>query len=259
MAWPSRCAGEMERDLTQLYPHIWRLIAPNPSPMTGLGTNTYLVGHKQVAIIDPGPQNEAHLNNTLHALEKLKARAQAVIITHAHSDHAGSASQLAERLAVPLMSFKDPFNDGDEIEVGGLHLEIQHTPGHIQAHICLLLEEQQLLLAGDLVAGQGTILIIPPDGDMADYLNSLVAMKALAPAAILPGHGPVIDNPQALLQEYIDHRLAREQQVLYWWRQEVQTAQDIAAQIYADRPAALGIATMQVEAHLEKLRKEGRL
>jgi glyoxylase-like metal-dependent hydrolase (beta-lactamase superfamily II) len=109
-----------------------------------------------------------------------------------------------------------------------------------------------------LVAGQGTVLIIPPDGDMAAYLDSLRAMLALAPRAILPGHGPVIPDPARLLQEYIDHRLHREQQVLHWLAQGCTTAAEIAARIYAARPEALGIATLQVEAHLEKLRREGR-
>jgi glyoxylase-like metal-dependent hydrolase (beta-lactamase superfamily II) len=227
--------------------------------MTGPGTNTYFVGSQQVVIIDPGPADETHLNNILDALERLKAGAQAVIITHAHADHAGGATQLAGRLNVPVLSFGDPFQQFDNFEIDALILKIHHTPGHIYAHICLLLTEQHLLFAGDLVAGQGTILIIPPDGDMADYLNSLAAMKALAPAAILPGHGPVIADPPALLQEYIDHRLAREQQVLHWWAQGYRAARDIAAQIYADRPAALTIATLQTEAHLAKLRQEGRL
>ena len=249
----------IDRDLTQLYPHVWRLIAPNPSPMTGPGTNTYFVGSHQVVIIDPGPQDETHLNNILDALAKLKLQAQAIIITHAHSDHAGGVTELAGRLKAPVLTFGDPFQQSCNFQVDGLSLEIHHTPGHIYAHICPLLKAQRLLFAGDLVAGQGTILIIPPDGNMADYLNSLAAMKRLSPLAILPGHGPVIDDPQALLQEYIDHRLAREQQVLEWWRQGYRTAQDIAAQIYADRPAALRVATMQTEAHLTKLREEGYL
>jgi glyoxylase-like metal-dependent hydrolase (beta-lactamase superfamily II) len=225
--------------------------------MTGPGTNTYLVGKDELVIVDPGPNSIAHLDNILADLQALKTRAQAVIITHAHPDHAGCAQQLANRLKIPLLSFDTSLHQGSEVRVGGLTLEIHHTPGHIYAHICLLLVESDILFAGDLVAGQGSILIIPPDGNMTDYLESLRAMLVLNPTAILPGHGPVIETPQVLLQEYLDHRLMRERQVLHWLAQGYTSARDIAAQIYTDRPEVLGIATLQVEAHLEKLREEG--
>jgi len=251
--------SSLSRSLTQTHPGVWRLIAANPSPMTGPGTNTYLVGGEQVVIIDPGPTSPSHVNHILTALDTLKATVQAVIVTHSHSDHAGCAQRLVDRLDVPLLSFNDSLRPADEIKVGNKRLVVHHTPGHIYAHICLWLVEQRLLFAGDLVAGQGTILIIPPDGNMVDYLDSLRAMLALQVEAILPGHGPVIDTPQTLLQEYIDHRLAREEQVLHWLEQGCTTAREIAEKIYADRPAVLGIASMQVEAHLQKLRQEGRV
>jgi glyoxylase-like metal-dependent hydrolase (beta-lactamase superfamily II) len=251
----------IEPSLTQTHPHVWRLVAPNPSPMTGPGTNTYLVGEQRLVIIDPGPANEAYLETIVAALHTLHAEVQAIILTHHHADHAGGASQLSQHLNLSVFSFGQPLQHGDKINFGESPLSsliVLHTPGHIHAHICLWLAEQRLLFAGDLVAGQGTILIIPPDGDMAAYLDSLRAMQTLAPAAILPGHGPVIEDPQTLLQAYIDHRLQREQQVLDWLAQGYTTAAEIAAQIYADRPEALGLATLQVEAHLEKLRREGR-
>ncbi len=249
----------IERNLTQLYPAVWRLVAPNPSPMTGPGTNTYLVGQKQSLIIDPGPLNEAHLNHIISARQTLQLTLQAVVVTHHHVDHSGGAEQLAQQLGVPLFSLGHPLQAETEIEVDGDTLVIHHTPGHIQAHICLWLAGQRLLFAGDLVAGQGTILIIPPDGDMAAYLDSLQAMQHLALAAILPGHGPVITHPHALLQEYVDHRLMREQQVLEYLNQGHRTAAEISAHIYANRPEAIGIGAMQIEAHLEKLRREGRV
>lgn len=248
----------IQRNLTQIQPHVWRLVAPNPSLMTGPGTNTYLVGGRRLLIIDPGPASEAQLEAIVAAIGTLQAEAQAIVVTHHHVDHAGGAEMLAQRLAVPLLSFDNPLRAGDKLEVDDVTLEVLHTPGHIHAHLCLWLDRQRLLFAGDLVAGQGTVLIIPPDGDMAAYLDSLQAMLALAPAAILPGHGPIIEEPPTLLQAYIDHRLQREQQILAWLGQGYTTAADIAARIYADRPEALAIATLQVEAHLEKLRREGR-
>ena len=250
----------MNHNLTQTHPGVWRLVAQNPSPMTGPGTNTYLVGDGQMVIIDPGPNQATHLHHILEAVQQLKAQVQVIIVTHFHSDHAGCADRLADELGVPLLSFDIPLRHGDKIEVGQTTLEVLHTPGHIYTHICLLQVEQQLLFTGDLVAGQGTIVIIPPDGNMTDYLDSLRAMKALAVAAILPGHGPVVENPSALLLEYIDHRLEREQQILHCLGRGLTAAADIAAHISAGRPSeVMSIATLQVEAHLEKLRKEGRL
>jgi glyoxylase-like metal-dependent hydrolase (beta-lactamase superfamily II) len=244
---------------TYLYPGVWRLVAPNPSPLTGPGTNTYLIGGRQMIIVDPGPNDPTYGEAIVAALPTFQATTQAIVLTHHHPDHAGGADELARQLNVPLLSFGDPLRAGDEIKVDGLTLVVHHTPGHIYAHLCLWLAEQRLLLAGDLVAGQGTILVIPPDGDMAAYLDSLRAMLALAPAAILPGHGPVIEDAPALLQQYLDHRLRREQQVLELLAQGYTAATDIAAQIYADQPERLRIATLQVEAHLTKLRREGRV
>ena len=249
----------MERTLTQLYPNIWRLVADNPSVMTGPGTNTYFVGQDRLFIIDPGPADNRHLENIVAATKTLQAEVEAIIPTHAHPDHDGGTAALARRLAAPVWRFDDPLQNETALEISGIPLLAKHTPGHIYAHLSLWQPDQRLLFAGDLVAGQGTILIIPPDGDMAAYLDSLAAIQVLAPAAILPGHGPVIETPQALLQEYIDHRLMREEQVLGYVKQGYTTADQIAAQIYADRPEVLGIAALQTEAHLKKLRQEGRI
>lgn len=267
----------LKRHLTQLYPYIWRLVVPNPSLMTGPGTNTYLVGGSHLFIIDPGPALESHFDCITAALDALQATAQAIILTHHHPDHAAGAEALAHRLGIPILSFGHPLQPGDKINLQpakrkqpstfNIHpsslilppLTVLHTPGHTQDHLCLWLAEPCLLLAGDLVAGEGTILIVPPDGDMAAYLDSLRAMLALAPAAILPGHGPVITDPLALLQQYLDHRLRREQQVVAWLAQGYSTAADIAARIYAGQPVDMSIAALQVEAHLEKLRREDQV
>jgi len=243
--------------LTQIHLNIWRLIGPGIPPFAG-PINTYFVGSKQIVIIDPGPDDEGHLENILVSLSTLGATVQAVIPTHPHPDHDGCALQLANRLGVPLLQFGDPLQHGDTLNVNGTTLEVHHTPGHIHAHMCLWLAEQRLLFAGDLVSGEGMVLIIPPNGNMTDYLDSLETMQALDPMAILPGHGPQVDQPQELLQHYINHRLQREQQVLDQLAQGHTTAEAIAAQIYGDRPEVLPVAKLQVEAHLQKLRAEGR-
>lgn len=248
----------MITNLTQTHPNVWRLVGPRISPFSG-PINTWLVGSKQGVIIDPGPNDAGHLENILAALNTLGATAQVVIPTHPHPDHDGCAAELAQRLAVPLLQFGNPLQHGDTLDVNGLTLVVHHTPGHIHNHICLWLAGQRLLFAGDLVSGEGTVLIIPPDGNMADYLDSLAAMLALEPLAVLPGHGPHIDMPQTVLQHYINHRLQREQQVLDQLAQGHTTAEEIAAQIYADRPEVLALATLQVEAHLQKLQQEGQL
>jgi len=250
----------LERGLTRLFPGVWRLVAPNPSPLTGPGTNTYLVGGgNSVVVIDPGPALPEHTQIIACSLREINATAQAIIPTHAHPDHDAGTEALAELTGAPVLRFLQPLKHGLQIDAGGIELTVQHTPGHVQAHISLWQPRQRLLFAGDLVAGEGTVLVIPPDGDMADYLHSLRAAQALQPAAILPGHGPVIHRPAELLRQYINHRLEREQQVLRWWQAGETTAAGIAAKIYAGRPDVLPIATLQIQAHLNKLTREGRL
>ncbi len=250
----------MDRELTQTHPDVWRVVANNPSVMTGPGTNTYLVGRDALTVIDPGPFDQSHVQTTVRAAKRIGKPIDQIIVTHHHPDHDGVADLLARELGVPWWDYGNPLKAEEQIDAGGVNLVVKHTPGHIYRHISLWQPEQKLLFAADLVAGQGTILIIPPDGDMADYLASLEAMKSLNALAILPGHGPVIENPVELLQEYIDHRLMREQQVLHFYNEGFTTARALANQIYGDKaPEVIGIATLQIEAHLKKLEQEGRI
>ncbi|MFQ5613635.1 MAG: MBL fold metallo-hydrolase [Anaerolineae bacterium] len=259
----------MERELHQVRPGIWRIVAPNPSPMTGPGTNTYLIGQRRALIIDPGPALDSHQQAIEDALRQLGLTSHLIVVSHRHADHSAGAVSLARRLNAPLAAYQrglgagadyqHPLQPGQALPVDGFSLSVQHTPGHCDDHLCLWIEEARILLTADLVAGAGTILITPPDGDMAAYLESLRAMLALDPALILPGHGPVIDTPRQKLQEYIDHRLRREQQVLEAIQRGLRSAKEIARYIYADQPAALSLASLQVQAHLTKLEREGKL
>ena len=244
---------------THLFPNVRGLVAPNPSLMTPWGTNTYLVGDKQVIVVDPGPDSTAHLEAVCASVERLKATTLAVIPTHPHPDHDGCASDLARRLDAPVLRWGRPLKHDEVLTVGETTVQVKHTPGHVDAHICLWLSRERLLFAGDLVAGSGTVVVIPPDGDMADYLVSLRDVQALKPVTVLPGHGPVIEQPVDFLQAYIDHRLKREQEIFDWTRRGVTDADAIAAHIYGDRPEVRRVAVLQVTAHLQKLEREGRL
>lgn len=260
----------VDRALNEVWPGVWRLVAPNPSVMTGPGTNTYLVGRGAAVIIDPGPDSEAHRQAIVVALRDLGATLQLIVVSHRHPDHSAGAVSLARRLDAPLAAYANglgadpaythPLRPGQTIAAGNLTLVCHHTPGHCDDHLCLWLAGERVLFTADLVAGAGTILITPPDGDMAAYLDSLRAMQALDPAAILPGHGPRIDTPRQKIQEYIDHRLMREQQVLACLAEGVRSPEAIARRIYADQPAVvLPIAILQIQAHLAKLERDGRL
>jgi glyoxylase-like metal-dependent hydrolase (beta-lactamase superfamily II) len=235
------------------------LLAPNPSRLTGPGTNTYIVGAGEAIIVDPGPNIPEHISAVASALEIVGAVAAVVVPTHAHNDHAGCARPVADLLKISLMQWGDPLVHGSTITTESVSLLVQHTPGHIHNHLALWLAEQKLLFAGDLLNGAGSVLVIPPDGSMTDYLASLAYIQTLEPAAILPGHGPVLAEPEGQIQRLIDHRLKREQQVYRWYQARFTDAHSIALKIYGDQPNLVEIATLQVEAHLIKLREEGRI
>jgi glyoxylase-like metal-dependent hydrolase (beta-lactamase superfamily II) len=243
------------------------LLAPNPSPLTGRGTNTYVVGEDEVVVIDPGPADSDHLHRLLAAVAE-RGSAAAVVITHHHFDHSEAASEVAERLGAPLAGFPHPDSpvldlelaDGAEIAFGGGVLHALHTPGHASDHLCFWLPEAATVFAGDLVAGEGYIVIDPPDGDMAQYLDSLRRLRAIGATSIRPGHGPLIEAPEAYVEEYIAHRLEREAMVLSSLGNEPLTAGQLLPVAYADTPEAMfPVAARSLAAHLEKLAREGKV
>src|SRR5207249_192223 len=145
------------------------------------------------------------------------------LLTHMHPDHIGGAWAIADRLRCPVAAWHEvrgeagvidrPLHDGDVVEAGGTHMRVLHAPGHASAHVCLWMEAERGLIAGDVVAGIGTVVIPPPDGDMDAYLDTLHRLRALGPQRIYPGHGPVIEDGVAKLDEYLAHRAAREAQI----------------------------------------------
>ncbi|MGQ0570304.1 MAG: MBL fold metallo-hydrolase [Armatimonadota bacterium] len=236
-------------------PVVRRTIAPNPSLMTGAGTNTYLVGAGDITVIDPGPNDSGHLDTIRDALRG--DRVVRILLTHHHSDHAPGAAGLSTRTGAPVMAFPE-IRDGDRFADGGVTLEALHTPGHASDHLCFFLHEEEALFSGDLIMSGSTVVIAPPDGDMAAYLRSLDRIRQRQPSQIYPGHGDVIESPAAVIEEYIQHRRARERQVLEALASGPARIPDLVSRIYVDVPAALHpLAAHSVYAHLIKLRAEG--
>lgn len=251
---------------------VRRITAPNPGMMTGPGTNTYLVGQRQVLVIDPADDSPAHLD----AIKAAGAGAiTAVLVTHAHPDHAPGARRLAADVGVPIYGSEIPLvgvntpgyapdrvlADGDVLVSDAGPVRALRTPGHAADHICYLLENERLLFAGDHLMDGTTVVIAPPDGDMAAYLASLRRLQQEPIERIAPGHGRLMPNAQATLQQVIEHRLAREAAILKALEGHAgRRIPDLVAELYASVPKALhGLAELSVYAHLIKLAAEGRV
>lgn len=250
-------------------PGVLRLTAPNPGPMTGPGTNSYVVGTGPCVIVDPGVDDDAHLEALIAAAP---GAVEAVLVTHAHPDHTGGARRLAARLGVPVrgcdLALAQPYDpdhrvdaplaDGDVLDLGAVTLETVHTPGHAADHLCFFAREARLLLAGDTVMADVTVVILPPDGSMSDYLASIARLQAMPIDAIAPGHGRRLDDPAATLAHIVAHREQREAQVRDALASGPTTARAIAARLYPDLdPRLTGMAATQVEAHLIRLAENG--
>jgi glyoxylase-like metal-dependent hydrolase (beta-lactamase superfamily II) len=247
-----------------LSPLVRRIVAPNPGMMTGPGTNTYLVGIDEIAIIDPGPDDADHLEAIAGCGGD---RIRWILCTHTHPDHAPGAAALKERTGAEVVAFGNRdglkvdrrIGQGDRIEATEFRLTAHHTPGHASNHLCYVLEEERMLFTGDHVMQGSTVVIKPPDGDMAAYLESLERLKVLRLKSIAPGHGHLIEDPKPMLQWYIDHRLAREQMVFDALKARGTAKIDVLVpEIYTDvDPDRYPVARHTVHAHLLKLAAEG--
>jgi len=237
------------------------LLAPNPGPFTGPGTNTYvLVSDRDALVIDPGPVDRSHREAIRGALEGL--RPVAVLVTHTHEDHAPLANPLAADLGVPAVGFaagpgfKPDRLVADDQRVGFGSEEVQavHTPGHSPDHLCFRLRDS--LFTGDHIMGGSSVVV----EEMGPYLDSLRRLQAMRLERLYPGHGPPMDDPAGIVNGYIEHRLEREQQVLAAVRNGATTVTGIVQAVYADVDADLHpLAAMSVRAHLSKLRAEGHV
>jgi glyoxylase-like metal-dependent hydrolase (beta-lactamase superfamily II) len=250
-----------------LSPLVRRIVAPNPSMMTGPGTNTYLVGIDEIVVVDPGPDIDSHLDAIAGCGGD---RIRWIVCTHTHEDHSPGVAGLKARTGAEVLAFdaRDDLEidremrDGDVIEATEFVLRAIHTPGHASNHLCFLLEQERMLFSGDHIMEGSTVVIAPPDGDMGAYLRSLERLAALRPRlrSIAPGHGHLIEAPQAKIDEYTTHRLAREAQVLAALeRAGTTTIEPIVKELYADVPEELHVmAGYSVWAHLRKLAEDGR-
>ncbi len=265
-----RRAFDPER-IVQVTPLLRRITAPNPGMMTGPGTNTWLVGSEQVAVVDPGPDDAGHIERVARAGG---GRIRWILVTHTHPDHSPGSRRLAELTGAPVLAhairlqgvsdreFRPDvtLEDGDRVRCREFSLRALHTPGHAANHLCFLLEDERILIAGDQVMDRVTVVISPPDGDMQAYLDSLHRLKALGLRAIAPAHGRLLEEPEALLQGIIDHRMEREAMVMEAVRAGERLIPDMVRRIYVDVPQPLHrVAEGSVHAHLLKLRHEGRV
>ena len=250
---------------------VRRLLAPNPGPMTGPGTNTYLLGRTDVAVIDPGPVILSHID----AIEDVaKSAIRWIFVTHTHPDHSPGAKLLAERTGAELIGMPPPegpsqdqtfepvrvLEDDELFEVPEFSLRAVHTPGHASNHLCYRHEQLDWLFTGDHIMSGSTVVINPPDGNMGDYLRSLERLKTLGLDKLAPGHGAVINDPEEIVDWLIDHRLAREAKVERALRVNPgATAAELVPSVYDDVSVSLhSLAERSLLAHLIRLEEEAR-
>lgn len=270
--WPTGLSEQPE-------PLVRRVLAPNPSPYTYTGTQTYLVGNTDtIAVIDPGPNDARHLASLLEVIGD--AKIGAIMCTHTHRDHSPAAKPLAEATGAPIVGCAPlvlddsgpradaPFDrtyapdrilaDGEQLTGSGWTLTAVATPGHTSNHLCYALEESGALFTGDHVMGWSTSVVIPPDGDMGDYMQSLDKLYQREDRVYYSAHGAPIDKPRQLVRGMMGHRRQRENQILRLLGEEAQAIEAMVAQMYKGLdPRLSGAAGMSVKAHLIDLERRG--
>lgn len=248
------------------------VLAPNPSAMTLDGTNTWIVaepGSDSAVVIDPGPLDEGHLGHVLATAERLGKRVGLTLLTHGHPDHAEGAARFAElsrtsvRALDPALRLgEEGLAAGDVVRTGGLELRVVPTPGHTADSLSFHLPDEGSVLTGDTVLGRGTTVVAHPDGRLGDYLDSLRRLRSLTVddgvSTVLPGHGPVLEDAQGVIDFYLAHRAGRLAQIETAVERGFRTAPEIVAHVYADVDRSLWpAAELSVRAQLVHLRERG--
>jgi glyoxylase-like metal-dependent hydrolase (beta-lactamase superfamily II) len=239
--------------------------AHNPSPMTLDGTNCYIVsGNDEALLIDVGPDEAAHLDALADYLRAHRLRLRSIWFTHTHSDHIDGLANFRQRVNAPVSAFKAGYDvqlkDGDHIAIGADVIRVIHTPGHSSDCVCFLHEREGVLFTGDTVLGSGTSVLSPAEGDVGDYLDSLERLKQLPTQIIAPGHGPMLPDPRAKLDEYIEHRAMRERQISAQLQTGPKTIPQMVEEIYKDVDKQLhGAAARSVLAHLKRMERLGKV
>lgn len=266
----------------ELAPGVVRIVANNPSPFTYKGTNTYILGHGEPALIDPGPDDPAHLDAILKAIGG--RRLTHILITHTHRDHTDGMPALIAATGAKTVGFGRrapvrgskrtspsggefvdsdfvpdvPLADGERLAGDGWAVTALHTPGHAPDHLCFALEGTPILFSGDHVMGWNTSVVAPPEGNMGAYIRSLERLGERTDGTYFPGHGGQIEEPQRLVKAYLLHRRMREQAILDLVRQGGRTVATIVPVIYRDlNPKLLNAASLSVLAHVEHLIERG--
>ena len=260
----------------QLEPGIACLLANNPSPFTYTGTLSYVLGEREVVIVDPGPELEAHVDALLECIGHRPLRA--ILCTHTHRDHSPAARMVKDRTGAPIVgcaplalksvgpradaSFDADYRpdhileDGEVLQVDGISLAAVATPGHTSNHLCFAYGGA--LFTGDHVMKWSTTVIFPPDGDMAAYMESLESLTRRDDRIYYPAHGPAVDNPQQYVRQLLGHRMLRERQILSLVRERPRRISEIVVDAYPELdPRLIVAAGGSVLAHLLDLRQRG--
>jgi glyoxylase-like metal-dependent hydrolase (beta-lactamase superfamily II) len=236
---------------------VRRVVAPNPGPYTGPGTNTWLLDAGPVGVvIDPGPDDDSHLEAIERALKG--STVAVVLVTHSHPDHLPLATRLAALHGAGVRRFPE-LADGDVVRAGNINITALHTPGHSADHLCFWIAGDGALFTGDLVLGSGSSMVTYPEGDVAAYLRSLERVTALRPQILFPGHWDPVTDAMRKLEEYRTHRLDREAQVRAELLRGRGTARELTVRVYGKEVGEelLVAAEMTMRAHLKKLVDDG--